>query len=219
MCSNFHNCLSHSYLLSCITQLLGRPLTPEFWAHTQLTSTRSKGTHLLLKDWLGDQRGGSEWEPIKILLKELGLCLNRNSKSHTLARTNRQDNVVMDQLQVLGTIPRSTHGSTRKEAKGPIKLGKFLHTDRTVRLAATNCPSRRGGPSGRTWADCPQYKSPFQTKNTSLCKQSAKRSAKGSWTVCQPRTVCQARADGPWKNYSENSELARTPPQSRPRIS
>jgi hypothetical protein len=38
-----------------------------------------------LKDRLGDQRGGggSEWEPIKILLKELGLCPNRNSKCHT----------------------------------------------------------------------------------------------------------------------------------------
>jgi hypothetical protein len=172
-----------------------------------------------LKDRLGDQRGGSEWEPLKLLLKELGLCPNRNFKSQTLARTNRQDNVVIDQLQVLATIPRSTHGSTRKEAKGPIKLGKFLRTDRTVRLAAANCPPGRGGLSGRTCADCPQYKSTLQTKNTSLCKQSAKRSAKESWTVHQLRTVFQACADGPWKNCAENSEPARTPPQSRPRIS
>jgi hypothetical protein len=36
-----------------------------------------------LKDRLGDQRGGSEWESIIILLIELNLCPNRNSKSHT----------------------------------------------------------------------------------------------------------------------------------------
>jgi hypothetical protein len=29
------------------------------------------------------ERRGSEWEPIKIFLKELSLCPNRNSKSHT----------------------------------------------------------------------------------------------------------------------------------------
>jgi hypothetical protein len=64
-------------------------------------------------------------------------------KSHT--NTNRQDNVVMDQLQVLGMIPRSTHESTRREAKEPIKLGKFLRTDRTVRLAVADCPEDRRG--------------------------------------------------------------------------
>jgi hypothetical protein len=36
-----------------------------------------------LKDRLGDKKGGSEWELIKIILKQLGLCPNRNSKSHT----------------------------------------------------------------------------------------------------------------------------------------
>jgi hypothetical protein len=36
-----------------------------------------------MKDRLGDQRVEIEWELLKILLKELGLCRNRNSKSHT----------------------------------------------------------------------------------------------------------------------------------------
>jgi hypothetical protein len=62
--------------------------------------------------------------------------------------TNRQDNVVMDQLQVLGTIPQSTRGSTREEAKEPNKLGKILHTDRTVRR-------REGGLSRQAGEDCP----------------------------------------------------------------
>jgi hypothetical protein len=136
-------------------------------------------------------------------------------KSHT--NTNRRDNVVMDQLQVLGTNPRSTCGSTRNDAKEPIKLCKFLRTDRTVRLATADCPPGRGGLSGRIDANCLQYKSPLQTKNTSLCKRSAKRSAKGSQNVRQPRIVRQACRDGPWKNFAENNELARTPPQSRPR--
>jgi hypothetical protein len=63
-------------------------------------------------------------------------------KSHT--NTNRQDNVVMDQLQVLGTIPWNTRGSTWEEAKELIKLGKNQRTDRTVRLAAADCPLEKG---------------------------------------------------------------------------
>jgi hypothetical protein len=74
-------------------------------------------------------------------------------KSHT--NTNRQDNIVMDQLQVLGMIPQNTCGSTREEAKESIKLGKFLRTDRTVRLAAADCSPGRGGLSVRAGEDCP----------------------------------------------------------------
>jgi hypothetical protein len=62
-------------------------------------------------------------------------------KSHT--NTNRQDNIVMDQLQVLGTIPRSTRRSTRKEAKEPNTLDKNLLIDRTVHLAVTECPPEK----------------------------------------------------------------------------
>jgi hypothetical protein len=58
--------------------------------------------------------------------------------------TNRQDNIVMDQLQVLGTISRSTSGSTRKEAKEPNNLGKNLHIDWTVRLASADCQPKKG---------------------------------------------------------------------------
>jgi hypothetical protein len=50
----------------------------------------------------------------------------------------------MDQLQVLRTIPRSTRGSTREEAKEPIKLGKILRKDWTVRLAAADYPPGKG---------------------------------------------------------------------------
>jgi hypothetical protein len=80
--------------------------------------------------------------------------------------TNHQDNVVIDQLQVLGTIPRSTHGSTRGEAKEPIKLGKISRTDRTVRLAAADCAPGKGRTVQKTGAAGPLYKKRFQPKNT-----------------------------------------------------
>jgi hypothetical protein len=118
---------------------------------------------------------GSEWEPIKILLQRTRpKSQSQLQKSHT--NTNRQDNVVMDKLQVIGTIPQSTRGSTRKDAKEQIKLGKFLCTDRTVRLAAADCSPGRGGLFGRADTDCLQYKSPPQPKIASLCKRSAERS-------------------------------------------
>jgi hypothetical protein len=43
----------------------------------------------MLKDQFGDKRGGSEWEPIKILLKELGLCPKIKSRSHTNNESNQ----------------------------------------------------------------------------------------------------------------------------------
>jgi hypothetical protein len=131
-------------------------------------------------------------------------------KSHT--NTNRQDNIVMDQLQVLGTIPRSTCGSTREEAKEPIKLGKILRKNWTVRLAAMDCPPKEGRTVRST-------KVLSNSENTSLCKRSAERSASPLRTVGQPRTVCQTRADGPWMNCAQKRELARTPPQSHHQIS
>jgi hypothetical protein len=109
---------------------------------SQCSSQHRRQRRGQLKDRLGDQRGGSESEPIKILLKELCLCQSQHQKLHT--NTNCQDNVVMDQLQVLRTIPRSTRGSTRKEAKEPNNLGKNLLTDRTVRLAIADCLLEKG---------------------------------------------------------------------------
>jgi hypothetical protein len=93
-------------------------------------------------------------------------------KSHT--NTNHQDNIVMDHLRVLGTIPQSTRGSTREEAKEPIKLGKKLRTDRTVRLAAADCPPEKGRTVWWTGqgADGPQYKSRLQPKTQCMCLNS-----------------------------------------------
>jgi hypothetical protein len=67
----------------------------------------------------------------------------------------------MDQLQVLGTIPLNTHGSTREEAKEPMKLGKILCTKRIVRLAAADYLPEKGWTVWKTrrgW--CALQKSP-----------------------------------------------------------
>jgi hypothetical protein len=60
----------------------------------------------------------------------------------------------MDQPLVLGTIPCSTHGSTRREERN--------RTKKQSTQALTDCPARRGGPSARATrtvrqctADCP----------------------------------------------------------------
>jgi hypothetical protein len=61
-----------------------------------------------LKDRMATREGGSEYEPVKILLKEPGLYPRQISVTHERwieSHTNRQDNEVMDQPQVLGTIP------------------------------------------------------------------------------------------------------------------
>jgi hypothetical protein len=125
---------------------------------------------------LATTEGGSEWDLIKNLLQRTRpMSQTQLQKSHT--NTNRQDNVVMDQLQVLGTIPRSTRGSTRREAKKPIKLGKFLRIDLTVRLATADCLQWRGGLSGRQARTVCSTKDASSRKTTLLSKRSAKRSA------------------------------------------
>jgi hypothetical protein len=50
---------------------------------------------------------GSEYEPVKILPKEPGLYPRQNPVTHERwieSHTNRKDNEVMEQSQVLGTI-------------------------------------------------------------------------------------------------------------------
>jgi hypothetical protein len=63
---------------------------------------------IVLKDWMATGEGGSEQEPLKILLKEPGLYPRQFPVTHKRwieAHTNRQDNKVMDQPQVFGMIP------------------------------------------------------------------------------------------------------------------
>jgi hypothetical protein len=102
-------------------------------------------------------------------------------KSHT--NTNRQNNIVMDQLQVLGTIPRNTRGSTREEAKEPIELRENLRIDRTV-------PNSRGL-SAREGADCPEDRARTVCSTTSR-KIAVLSKVSAEWSVT-PRGLSASR--------------------------
>jgi hypothetical protein len=67
---------------------------------TAAAAAAAAATALVLKDRLGDQRGGGEWEPIKILLKNLAYAPKSLLKNlpHTC-----QDHVVTTDLLTLGT--------------------------------------------------------------------------------------------------------------------
>jgi hypothetical protein len=70
-----------------------------------------------LKDRLGDQRGGSEWEPIKILLQRENSTYAPNSQPQIPTRVC-QGSVVTTDLPILGATPNDP------EAKGKLKERK-----------------------------------------------------------------------------------------------
>jgi hypothetical protein len=119
----------------------------------------------------------------------------------------------MEQLQVLGMISRSTRGSTRKEAKEPNNLGKNLRTDRTVRLAAANCPPEKGQTVRSTRRGRSAIQKSHPTKKHRFC-------INGPPKGLQPPADRPPAADCPRSTHrrSEN-EQAETHPQSHPRIS
>jgi hypothetical protein len=138
-------------------------------------------------------------------------------KSHM--NTNRQDNVVMDQLQVLGTIPRSARGSTRRDAKEPNNLGKNLRTDQTVCLATTYCSLEKGRTVRKTRRGRSAVQKLPPTKKHHFCLN-------GPPNGPQPLVDCPPVADFPpsTRRLSENEQsrnlrTARTPPQSHALIS
>jgi hypothetical protein len=76
-----------------------------------------KALYGLIKDRLGDQRGGSEWEPIKILLLRENSAYTPNSQLRIPTRVC-QVHVVTTNIPTLGTNPkRSQSGSMKQEAK------------------------------------------------------------------------------------------------------
>jgi hypothetical protein len=97
-----------------------------------------------VKDRLGNQRGGSEWEPIKILLQRENSTYAPNSRPRILTRVC-QGHVVTTDLPTLGTNPKQTRsGNTTQEAKD---LAVLRNSRRTVREAGADGPWT---PSGRS---------------------------------------------------------------------
>jgi hypothetical protein len=98
----------------------------------------------LLKDRLGDQRGGGEWELIKILLRRENSTYTPNSQPRISTRVC-QGHVVTTDLPTLGTNPkRSRSGSTYQEAKD---LAILRSAGRTVREPGADGPLPTGGRS------------------------------------------------------------------------
>jgi hypothetical protein len=103
-----------------------------------------------LMDRLGDQRGGSEWGPIKILLQRENSAYTPSSQPRIPTRVC-QGHVDTVDLPTLGTSPkRSQSGSTTQEATD---LAALRDTRRTVCGDRADSPRGTGGRSasqGRT---------------------------------------------------------------------
>jgi hypothetical protein len=120
------------------------------------------------------ERGGSEWEPIKILLQRENSAYTTNSQPRIPTRVC-QGHVVKADLPTLGTNPkRSQSGSTTQEAKD---LAIVRKPWRTVREAGVDGPRGQGGQSvkrNRTTSSAPQNADgPYPTRGLSesnLCR-------------------------------------------------
>jgi hypothetical protein len=130
-----------------------------------------------LKDRLGDQRGGSEWESIKILLLRENSVYTPNSQPRIPTRVC-QGHVVTTDLPTLGTNPkRSQNGSTKQEAKD---FAVLQQPWRTVR-----------GPG----ADGPRSSCGWSTAHGGQSVKHEQNDPTGTSTrgrfVSRPRTVCE----------------------------
>jgi hypothetical protein len=129
-----------------------------------------------LKDRLGDQRGGSEWEPIKILLLRENSTYTPNSQPRIPTRVC-QGHVVTTDVPTLGTNPkRSQSGSTNQEAKD---LAVLQQSRRTVR------GPRADGP-------CHMAEGPLNANRTT---QPAPPHADGPYHVLERSASNSCRAD------------------------
>jgi hypothetical protein len=90
------------------------------------------------------ERGGSEWEPIKILLRRENSAYTPNSQPRIPTRVF-QGHIVTTDVPTLGTNPKqSQRGSTKQEAKD---LATLQQPRRTIRGHLANCPR---SPRGRS---------------------------------------------------------------------
>jgi hypothetical protein len=103
-----------------------------------------------VNDRLGDQRGGSEWEPIKILLQRESSAYTPNSQPRIPTRVC-QGRVVTTDLPTLGTNSKqSRSGSTTQEAKDLATLRSARQTAREPGTDGPRTLGRRSATHGRT---------------------------------------------------------------------
>jgi hypothetical protein len=102
------------------------------------------------KDQLGDQRGGSEWEPIKILLLSENSAYTPNSQPRIPTRVC-QGHVVTTDLPTLGTNPKQSRSeSTNQETKDLVILRAPFRTVRDPRADGPRSPGGRSVNHNRT---------------------------------------------------------------------
>jgi hypothetical protein len=131
-----------------------------------------------LKDRLGDQRGGSEWDPIKILLQRENPAYALISQPRIPTRVC-QGHVVKLDLPTVGTNPkRSQNRSTTQEAKDLAVLRMPL---RTVRGQRGDGPLPTGG----------------RSVNHNRTTKQAHRNADGPYLVLGRSASNWCRADSP----------------------
>jgi hypothetical protein len=137
-----------SWVLICVLMLSWTPCVVNLLLGTCDEGMLARSFHMIntrLKDRLGDQRGGSEWEPIKILLLRENSIYTPNSQPRIPTRVC-QGHVVTTDVPTLGTNPKqSQSGSTKQEAKD---LAILQQPRRTVRGHLADCPRLpRGRPA------------------------------------------------------------------------
>jgi hypothetical protein len=173
-----------------------------------------------LKDRLGDQRGGSEWEPIKTLLQIKNSAYAPNSQPRIPTRVC-QGHVLTTNLPILGTNSKqSQSGSTNQEAKDlatltadrPRGTSKLFEKDSQTSSTAPTITDRLWRhlgpsvttPSSRTvrgpQADCSPNSLQLKTAGKTDQKKGAQEQAtntKNTEPVDSTRTVRGLQADCP----------------------
>jgi hypothetical protein len=109
-----------------------------------------------VKDRLGDQRGGSEWEQIKLLLQREDSAYTPNSQPRIPTRVCQGRVVTMD-LPTLGTNSKqSQSGSTAQKAKHLVALGGTKRTVRGDRADGLRVTDGRSEKESRPSSSAPQ---------------------------------------------------------------
>jgi hypothetical protein len=138
-------------------------------------------------DRLGDQRGGSEWEPIKVLLQKDNSTYVPNSHPKIPTRVC-QGHVVTTDLPTLGINPKqSQSGSMTQEAKD---LATLRSARRTVCELRADCPRDHGKPSARQRRTVRK-----RIANLQYCAINNVSSVEAPRTVCDQHTPRGLSAD------------------------
>jgi hypothetical protein len=140
------------------------------------------------------ERGGSEWEPIKILLQRENSAYAPNSQLRIPTRV-RQGRVVTSDLPTLGAIPKQSRSeSETQEAKD---LATLRITRWTVRKHRADCPRGCGGRSENSPRTSSTAPSITNRSRWARGPSAPPRTVRHSSTY-RPRTSCNKNPPTKW---------------------